>query len=271
MAEHCYNFGKDSSSRGLASWFDEDRRVKAAAAYNKHGYESTHLPGGTGLLAMWELIPYIRSNPGDFRGLGRWQSWSIYSAPSHKTRVVVFYAPGRSKPRGLKTCYQQHLTYIQENDLDTTPRKMFEDDFLLALRTWRSQGERLLIFGDANEHILDGKYTRRLLEDPLLGLVEETSRHWGDSPPNTHVMGSVPIDGVWRTPDIEVNNLIMLPFSHSVGDHRTIILDVTTLSMIGSYQHKVVYPPCRPLSNKHKQSVARYVSQLERQMDIHIG
>ena len=146
---------------------------------------------------------------------------------------------------------------------------MFEDDFLLALRTWRSQGERLLIFGDANEHILDGKYTRRLLEDPLLGLVEETSRHWGDSPPNTHVMGSVPIDGVWRTPDIEVNNLIMLPFSHSVGDHRTIILDVTTLSMIGSYQHKVVYPPCRPLSNKHKQSVARYVSQLERQMDIH--
>ena len=139
--------------------------------------------------------------------------------------------------------------------MDTTPRKMFEDDFLLALRTWRSQGERLLIFGDANEHILDGKYTRRLLEDPLLGLVEETSRHWGDSPPNTHVMGSVPIDGVWRTPDIEVNNLIMLPFSHSVGDHRTIILDVTTLSMIGSYQHKVVYPPCRPLSNKHKQSV----------------
>jgi hypothetical protein len=45
--------------------------------------------------------------------------------------------------------------------LDTTPRKMFEDDFLLALRTWRSQGERLLIFGDANEHILDGKYLHK--------------------------------------------------------------------------------------------------------------
>ena len=82
-------------------------------------------------------------------------------------------------------------------------------------------------------------------------------------------MGSLPIDGVWRTTDIEIQSLVMLPFSHSVGDHRTIILDVTTLSMIGEYQHKVVYPPCRRLSTTNKQSVSRYVHQLERQMYIH--
>jgi hypothetical protein len=38
----------------------------------------------------------------------------------------------------------------------------------------------------------------------------------------------------------------MLPFSESVGDHRTMILQVTTLSMVGSFQHKIVYPLCRP-------------------------
>jgi hypothetical protein len=138
---------------------------------------------------------------------------------------------------------------------------MFEDYFLLTLRTWRSQGERLLIFGDANEHILDGKYTRRLLEDPVLGLVEETSRHWGDSPPNTHVMGSVPIDGVWRTTDIEINNLIMLPFSHSVGDHRTIILDVTTLSMIGHTNTRWCTLPAGPSrTNTNKAWLDTYLS-----------
>ena len=64
------------------------------------------------------------------------------------------YSVGKSKPQGLKTVYQQQLNFIQSNNKDTNPRRMFETDFQACLRIWRGQGERLVIFMDANEHIL---------------------------------------------------------------------------------------------------------------------
>ena len=55
----------------------------------------------------------------------------------------------------------------------------------------------------------------------------------------------------------------------SVGDHRTIILDVTALSMIGSYEFKIVYPACRRLSTANAGSMKKYLTEVERQLEEH--
>ena len=121
---------------------------------------------------------------------------------------------------------------------------MFETDFHAALRVWRKQGDRLLVMMDANKHVLEGQFMRRLLEDEKLGLIEETNKVWDSELPHTFLMGSDPIDTVLWTEDLEVVGLRMNSFDESSGNHRTIILDVTTVSMVGTYKNKVVRPEC---------------------------
>ena len=146
---------------------------------------------------------------------------------------------------------------------------MFEVDFHAALRIWRGQGDRLLIFMDANEHVLEGRFMRRLLEDEKLNLTEKTHRVWGGDPPNTFLMGSDPIDTVLKTEDLELGGLRINSFDESSGDHRTIVVDVSTMSMIGKYENKVVRPECRRLTTSCEKSVIKYNGRVEKQMDVH--
>ena len=115
---------------------------------------------------------------------------------------------------------------------------------------------------DANEHVMNGKFMRKLANDSMLDLAEETHHHWDEVPPHTFINGKDPIDCVLHTKDIDITGFLMQPYSRSVGDHRTIILDVTTLSMVGSYQHSIVYPPCRRLTMQNKKCVTRYMQRL---------
>ena len=90
---------------------------------------------------------------------------------------------------------------------------------------------------DANEHVLTGSFTSKLQE---IGLLEISHRCWGDVEPNTFTRGSKPIDGVWASAELEIGGFKILPFSESVGDHRTMIFDVSTRSLIGEFEHRVV-------------------------------
>ena len=73
---------------------------------------------------------------------------------------------------------------------------------------------------DANEHVLDGKFMRRLLADELLDLVEETHHHWDGVAPHTYMNGSNPIDTVIRLREIKVMAFLMLPFEHRRPPHH---------------------------------------------------
>ena len=98
---------------------------------------------------------------------------------------------------------------------------MFCDDLLQQLTVWKSQGDRILLLMDANEHVLDGTFTRRLRGE--LELDEISHRAWRGTPPNTHISGSKPIDGVWASRSLEIGGFKILSFSESVGDHRTMV------------------------------------------------
>ena len=117
-------------------------------------------------MAFKDLIPYVRKKCHDFRQLGRVASWLVYANPKHQTRVVVAYGVGRSKPKGLRTRYQQELRYLQRRNwhLKTNPRKMFEDDLIQMLKMWKSQGDRLLLGLDMNDNILKGRLAKRLFK-----------------------------------------------------------------------------------------------------------
>jgi hypothetical protein len=139
-------------------------------------------------------------------------------------------------------------------------------DFLAQLQVWQRQGDRLLIFMDMNEHVLCGTVARYLLK---MGLVEATHQHWGLDEPHMFIGGVDPIDGVWHTPDLEVSELVQLSFHEGLGDHRTVLVDVTTQSAIGKHEFRVIRPEARRLNSTNTRVRSRYVAHLEGQMTIH--
>ena len=264
------NWGFYPSSARLSSWFKHERPCRAFTSYNDWPSEklSKHQQGGTGIVVFKEMMQYVKGQGcGDFRRLGRWASRVFYASPKHRFRLVSAYNPGSSKPEGSKTIYQQHLRYIQERHPHTTPQRMFAVDLLAALRTWRKQGDRILLLMDANEHILKGELCTRIMRE--LDMVEATHCHWGGDEPNTYIRGSEPIDTVLHTRDLEVLAVKQLSFHNSVGDHRSVLLDVCTKSAIGEDSFKVVHPKARRLTSRNPKGQERYIDLLEEQMDQH--
>lgn len=261
------NWSATGYDRNMTLWFRFDRReAKTITAHNIHENITAKQQGGVAQFACKELSQYTKESEPDLRGLGRWCSWLIYAHPAHKTRLVSAYnlCPGTSNYLG--TVYQQHLRYIQLKGLNTTPHQLFMIDFLAMVIKWRRAGERLIIMVDMNEHILKGPFVRRLLS---LGLVEATHTSWGNKEPNTHVSGSKPIDVVYHSSDIEIVATKQLSFHESVGDHRSVIIDVTSRSLIGTDGNRIVRPTARRLVCSNKKSVDQFIKYVEKELNRH--
>ena len=79
------------------------------------------------------------------------------------------------------------------------------------------------------------------------GIEEFTHKCWGPTPPHTHARGSAPIDGRYKSQEVEIVNLCMLNFTDIPGDHRSLILDVSNRSMFGEKLNKICKPVRRRL------------------------
>ena len=244
----------------------EDARV--ITEYNTTENISKSQVGGVAQLTRGTLAQYARTSTGDFRGLGRWASWMYYADPNHVTRVVAAYNLGPHHSKQYGSAYQQYTRYLQNKGIvGTTPRALFRQDFLTVLTSWLERGERLLIFIDMNEHILTSSFAQEIM---ALGLVEATHNHWPSGvEPRTYIRGRGPIDAVYHTPSLEVSAVMQLSFHEGVGDHRTVIVDMTSRSMIGKDSFKVCRPLARRLTMKNTASVNKYISILEATMEEH--
>ena len=85
---------------------------------------------------------------------------------------------------------------------------------------------------DTNDHIMKSSLTAKLAEDGI-ELEEFSHNFWGEKTPNSHVNGKNPIDAGYKSNNLEVTQLTMLPFISSVGDHMSWIVELTTRSMLG--------------------------------------
>jgi hypothetical protein len=94
-------------------------------------------------------------------------------------------------------------------------------------------------------------------------------KSWGPMPPYTHVKGTHPIDGGYISAEVEVVNLLMLNFTDSPSDHRLLILNISTKSLLGKFRHKVVCPVSRCLITSQQSSVDKYNQIIRQQFEIH--
>ncbi len=197
------------------------------------------------MLCRHKYFQYTRKPIIDPRGLGRWCSWLFFCNLTHVTRIVIAYCRCMSKAEGLKTVYQQHLQYIQSRGLQFNPVKLFDHNLSKKIKKWRGKSKRIILMMDINNHPLRNKlYTK--LKKQSTKMEEFTHKCRGPKEPYTHHSRKSPIDGGYKTPEVEIVNLSMLTFAECPGDPQSFILEVSTRSLLGVYRYKV----CQPVSQQ---------------------
>ena len=186
------------------------------------------------MVCRHKFIQYARKPYNNFQGLGRWCSWPIYCNPTHSTRIVVAYWTGSGKSKGLHTICQQQIRYMQLHNIIGTPQQLSNKDLIHQCNLWRKSGERIILMKDANEHVLTGEFNRAIVCAGL-DLEEFTHKCWGARQPYTHISGKIPINGGYKSPEIEVLNVCMLHLLDSPGNHRAFIIDISTRPFLASF------------------------------------
>jgi hypothetical protein len=261
-----------NSSANLASWFHkEERDLRLVTSHNTQEIDQVfgkHQTGGTGMVCQHEFLQYARTPSRDPRGLGRWCLWPFYCNPSHMTRIVASYQPCISKVRGLKTVYQQQICYIQSRGLPLNLIELFVSDLSKQIKEWRMSGERILLLIYINRHPLQNKLYDRFKAEQT-EMEEFSHKCWGPKEPYMHTRGKYPIDGAYKTPEVEIVNLSMLTFAESPGDHRSLLFDISTHSLLGEHKYKVCRPVSRRLVTSQPSSVKPYNKIVREQFEIH--
>jgi hypothetical protein len=98
---------------------------------------------------------------------------------------------------------------------------------------------------------------------------EFTHKCWGPKELYTHHSGKLPIDGGYKSLEVEIVNLAMLTFAESPGDHCSFILDVSMHSLLGVHRYKVCHSVSRRLVISQESSVKRYNAIIREQFKIH--
>jgi hypothetical protein len=169
---------------------------------------------------------------------------------------------------GLKTVYQQHLRYIQSIGLPFNPVDLFDHNLSKQIKEWRGKGERIILMMDINDQPLQNKlYTK--LKEQNTEMEEFIHKCWGPKELYMHHSGKSPVDGGYKTPEVEIVNLSMLNFAESPGDHQSFVFDVLTRSLLGIYRYKVCWPVSRRLVTSQQLSVKKYNKTIREQFEIH--
>ncbi len=132
--EHGLNMAYFKSSETFDTFFEAEVKLESVTGFNKtEPVNTAHIQGGTGLLAVNEILQYCKTSGTDFRNLGQWIWYLLYSTPEFRTHVVSIYSVGQKVTEGEGRVYQQHLREIMRNEsilLDTTPYELFCDDLI---------------------------------------------------------------------------------------------------------------------------------------------
>jgi hypothetical protein len=134
------------------------------------------------------------------------------------------------------------------------------------VKEWRGKGERIILMMNLNDHPMRNKLYTKLKEHDMM---EFTHKCWGPKEPYTHHSGKSPIDGGYKTPEVEIVNLAMLNFAESPGDHRSFILDMSMRSLLGDYRYKICRLVSQRLVTSQGGSMRRYNEIIREQFFIH--
>ena len=122
---------------------------------------------------------------------------------------------------------------------------------------------------DANDHIYRGAIGRALTDSDGLDMKEVIKDYTGSELGPTYFRGSMPIDGIWATQDIQIANACVMPAGYGIGDHRLFVVDMISSSVVGEDRPKIQRPTARRLTTRLPGVAERYADIYERNVIRH--
>ena len=132
------------------------------------------------------------------------------------------YAPCGSAVSNTETYYQQQARYIVEKVLNTNLKEMFREDLLAQLRKWRAGEDRAILMMDANGDVIDRAMCKNLSKGDL-NMKEVVFLQTRTKGPKTDFKGTVTIDDVWVSEELEVTVDAYLPFDSELEECRPVV------------------------------------------------
>ena len=127
----------------------------------------------------------------DKEDFGRW-SWILLGGMNrHSMRMITAYNPCKNKNVNWGTTYQQQRRYFITKKKDLTcPLNLFCKLLVKKIKQWQAKGDRIILFVDHNEHVINKALGRALSDIEGLDLQEAIVQHTGTSPGASSVVPS---------------------------------------------------------------------------------
>ncbi len=226
--------------------------------------------GGTVTICFGESTRYIKKTGRDSKGLGHWCCMLYSEANGHSTQVITAYNPCKNKNVNSGTTYQQQCQYFIMRKKDPTCHiVLFRKHLLKQITEWQAGRDRIILFMDHNEHVINRSLGKALAEKDKPDLREAIMHHTGTSPGATFCRGSKPIDGLWISNNLDISNACVMLFGYGIGDHRAFILDIPIKSLIGEDPVKITHLAGRRLNSRILGCSNAYIKSLEENIRRH--
>ena len=139
----------------LNSIFQSDKPIRTVTAHNKNEAITRAQEGGTAIIMFDRMATLATKSSSD--PLGRW-CWTTFEGKNNSiTRLMVAYNPCKSKNTRLKTVYSQQRRFYRSKGDNRCPRVIFREDLDRILARWTTNGDKIILFIDANENLAKGK------------------------------------------------------------------------------------------------------------------
>lgn len=201
--------------------------------HNRTGPTSTVRQfGGNALFSINQAAHRVIDKGWDKTSLGRWV-WTRYQGKNmHTLRIVVAYRP--NLPQGPYSVYAQHNAFFNSTARDICPRRAFLQDLVSDLTDFIAAGDNIILMLDGNSNMKQSDLTSALKQ---LDLEEAILERHGLNGPATQKRNttSTPIDGIWKTPGIEIEHGGYFGYDEVFPntDHRCLWIDVSFVSAFG--------------------------------------
>ena len=260
-AEARTNWSMVPGSHQLSHLLQQREGARTITAHNIHERFSIAQQGGTFMSATEFNQGLIETSGCDETGLGRW-CWMKFKGTTASTRVVMAYGACVTRKQAQNATIAQQRRYWRLQNNNTCPRKLFREQLISQLKTWREEGDKIILFLDSNEDMSEGILQRMLVGEDL-EMIDAVSQQSKMPGPPTFVRGSRQIDAVWITPDIQVASACFTPFYFGIGDHRGIVIDIPKTSLIGGDTRTIYRPTARRLKCNEEHVWKAYCEKLE--------
>ena len=198
--------------------------------------------------------------------LGRWTYVGLATKDKNMIFIITAYKPCQpsSKP-GPLTVHSQQWSMLRAKNIEyPNPRQEFNKDFIAFVEELQSKSHRIIIVGDFNETRESSTLLQSLYHMGIRDMV--ASRHTNMPPFRSCNKGQNIIDYALCSSTLLplIRASTYEPFMlNTTSDHRGIVIDFNTRSLMGRQEH-IVSPDRRGINSNNPIQVERFLEELQK-------